>query len=238
MPRSADEPTSAGSVLGALWAEFGRGHPAADGVYATLREAIVTGRLQPGERLGEEHLARSFGVSRTPVREAILRLETENLALREQRRGAVVRGIPEREVLEVYAVRAALDGLAAGLAASNAYAADHARLRWLNDRLADAAARHEFDIMAELNIQFHDALCEAAHNTTLLRFMRQIHDWVRRFRETTFAVGPRAEHALAEHRNLLDAIERGDAPLAERLAREHMSRALEVRLAMLRPRGT
>ena len=236
MSESTDGPATDRSALGALWAEFGRGQPAADGVYATLREAIVSGRLRAGERLGEEYLARSFGVSRTPVREAILRLETEHLALREERRGAVVRGIREQEVLEVYAVRAALDGLAAELAASMADPADHARLRWLNDRLADAAARSEFQTMAELNIQFHEALCEAARNTTLLRFMRQIHDWVRRFGQTTFAVADRAGQAVAEHRAVLDAIERGDAALAERLAREHMNRAREVRLAMLRRR--
>lgn len=229
MPRQ-NPPTT----LGALWAELGRGQPAGDGVYATLREAIVSGRLQPGERLGEEHLARSLGVSRTPVREALLRLETEHLALREQRRGAVVRGVREEEVLEVYAVRASLDGLAAELAAANADPADHARLRWLNDRLADAAGRLEFETMAELNIQFHEALCEAARNTMLLRFMRQIHDWVRRFGETTLSAADRAEYALAEHRAMLDAVARGEASLAERLAREHMNRAREVRLAMLR----
>ena len=221
-------------TLAALWAEFGRGQPAADGVYATLRQAIVTGQLQPGERLAEEHLARNFGVSRTPVREAILRLETEHLALREERRGAVVGSLGEQDVLEVYAVRAALDGLAARVAASNADPADHARMRWLNDRLAEATARRDRRTMAELNIQFHEALCEAARNTTLLRFMRQLHDSVRRLGLTTLAFGDRADEALTEHAALLDAIEGGDGALAERLAQDHMHRASEARVAMVR----
>src|SRR5262249_17482514 len=80
---------------------------AADAVYDALREAIVGKRRLPGARLAEEQLARQFGVSRTPVREALLRLETERFAARVARRGLVVRPVPEREVLEVYAVRAA-----------------------------------------------------------------------------------------------------------------------------------
>ncbi|HEY8476277.1 MAG TPA: GntR family transcriptional regulator, partial [Chloroflexota bacterium] len=208
--------------------------PAADAVYLALREAIVTGQLRPGDRLAEEQLARRFGVSRTPVREAILRLEAEHFARRLPRRGLVVRPILEKEVLEVYAVRAVLDGLAAALAAKEASPPDVARLRWINQQLAEAAERQEFRAMAALNIQFHEAICEAAHNGMLLHFVRQIHDWVRRFESTTLAHPGRAEAAIAEHERLLQAIEAGDAELAERLAREHMSNALQVRVAMLR----
>lgn len=232
MRQHANEPTGGGSVLGVLWEEFGRTQPASDAVYVTLREAIVSGRLQPGERLGEEHLARSFGVSRTPVREAIRRLESENLASREGRRGAVVGGIGAYEVQDVYAVRAALDGLAARLAAARAYPADHARLRWLNDRLAEAAARHDVEVIAELSVQFHDALCEAAHNAMLLRFARQIHDSIRRFRDAPLSFDGRAEEAVAEHRRVLEAIEGGDAELAEELARKHMNQAGAFRRAV------
>src|SRR2546423_9557701 len=86
---------------------------AADSVYQTLRAAIVDGRLDPGDSLIEWHVARQFGTSRTPVREALLRLEAEGLAFRVPRRGLVVRHISEHEVLEVYAVRLELEALAA-----------------------------------------------------------------------------------------------------------------------------
>jgi DNA-binding GntR family transcriptional regulator len=211
-----------------------RRRPAADVVYAALRDAIVAGELRPGDRLAEEELARHFEVSRTPVREAIFRLETERLAERLARRGLVVRGITAAEVLEVYTVRAALDGLAAGLAAVAGLPADHARLRWLNDRLGEASARQDFPVVAELNIQFHEALCEAAHNGMLLQFTRQLHDWVRRFGTTTFSVPGRAASALAEHVALVEAIEAGTPEVAERRGRAHMIGAREVRLAMLR----
>jgi DNA-binding GntR family transcriptional regulator len=211
--------------------------PAADGVYVALREAIVAGRLQPGDRLGEVELARHFGVSRTPVRQAIFRLETEHFAERLAQGGLAVRGITEPEVLEIYTVRATLDGLAASLAARSALPADHARLRWLNDRLREAHTRQDFSVLAELNIQFHEALCEAAHNDILLHFTRQLHDRVRRFGPTTFSVPGRAAAALAEHVALIDAIESGTPETAEQRAREHMQAAREVRLALLRTGG-
>jgi DNA-binding GntR family transcriptional regulator len=212
---------------------------AADGVYEALREAIVAKRLLPGDRLAEEQLAKQFGVSRTPVREALLRLEAEQFAARVARRGLVVRPIPEREVLEVYAVRAALDGLAASLAAEQATPPDRARLRWINEQIREAAGRSDFARMAELNIELHEALCDAAHNGMLLLFMRQIHDWVRRFGEadTTFSRPGRAAEANAEHDDIIGAIEAGDADRAGRLAREHMNRAREARIAMLRERS-
>jgi DNA-binding GntR family transcriptional regulator len=220
-------------ALDDLWAA--RSNAAAgDAVHRTLREAIMSGRLRPGDHLAEEYLARQFGVSRTPVREAILRLETEQLAERVPRRGLVVRGIPEREVLEVYTVRTSLDALAARLAATQSLPADRAHLRWVNQRLAEAAGRGDDSAMAELNIQFHEAICEAAHNGMLLRFMRQIHDWVHRFGETTFSFPGRAQTAVAEHERVLEAIEEGDAAAAEQLARDHMISAQQARIAMLR----
>ena len=212
---------------------------AADGVYEALREAIVAKRLLPGDRLAEEQIAKQFGVSRTPVREALLRLEAEQFAARVARRGLVVRPIPEREVLEVYAVRAALDGLAASLAAEQSTPPDRARLRWISDQIREAAEQADYVKMAELNIELHEALCDAAHNGMLLLFMRQIHDWVRRFGEadTTFSRPGRAAEATAEHDEIISAIEGGHAELAGQLARKHMNRAREARVAMLRERA-
>jgi DNA-binding GntR family transcriptional regulator len=212
---------------------------AADGVYEALREAIVAKRLLPGDRLAEEQLAKQFGVSRTPVREALLRLEAEQFAARVARRGLVVRPIPEREVLEVYAVRAALDGLAASLAAEQATPPDRARLRWIHEQIREAADRSDYAKIAELNIELHEALCDAGHNGMLLLFMRQIHDWVRRFGEsdTTFSRPGRAAEAIVEHEEMIGAIGAGDRERAGVLAREHMNRAREARIAMLRERS-
>src|SRR5919202_240947 len=123
------------SPLRELWLAHAGAGAAADAAYTTLREAILVGPLRPGDRLAEEHLAREFGVSRTPIREAIFRLEAEHFALRQVRRGLVVRAIPKEQVLEVFTVRAALDQLAAGIAAQSATAPERARLHWINDQI-------------------------------------------------------------------------------------------------------
>src|SRR5262249_13294480 len=170
---------------------------------------------------------------RTPVREAILRLESERLAERSARRGFVVGGISREEILEVYAVREVLDGLAARLAAQGCLASEFEHLQWLSRRLRKAGEQRDYRLMVELNLEFHETLARASRNGLLLQFMRQIHDWVRRFSETPFWYRGRASEALKEHEGLLEPISRRDPDAAERIARAHMTRATEVRVAML-----
>jgi DNA-binding GntR family transcriptional regulator len=222
--------------LVALWRRSENEQVAAEAIYSTLREAILSGVLSPGDRLGEVQLANLFNRSRTPVREAIFRLESERLAERMARRGFVVGGITREQVLEVYAVRGALDGLAARLAAHGILPSELDHLRWLNTRMRAAADQRDFNLMLDLNIQFHESICRASRNSVVMQFVRQIHDWVRRFPDTTFSYGGRATTAMAEHDQLVDAIERRDPDESERLAREHMERALHVRVAMLQDR--
>ena len=144
---------------------------AADSVYQTLRGAILGGQLNAGDSLIEWHVARQFGTSRTPVREALLRLESEGLAYRVPRRGVIVRQVTEHEVLEVYAVRMELEGLAAREAAHEAEPSDIAHLRWINQKLAEALKRGDEAAIPRLTNEFHQALASAAHNGMLRRFI-------------------------------------------------------------------
>jgi DNA-binding GntR family transcriptional regulator len=217
----------------ALWHKAKNNGVAGEAMYATLREAILSGVLQPGERLGEEQLAKLFERSRTPVREAILRLEIERLTERSSRRGFVVGRITREEVLEVYAVRGALDGVAAKLAAHSVLPAELDHLRWLNSELRKAATRSDYRQMIDLNLEFHEAVCSASRNALLLQFVRQIHDWARRFTHSTFSHPGRATAANDEHDELIAALAEGDSERAERVARKHMERALQIRVAML-----
>jgi DNA-binding GntR family transcriptional regulator len=216
-----------------LWERSQHEPVAAEAIYGTLREAILRGILPAGERLTEVPLAKLFRRSRTPVREGILRLEAERLTERSSRGGFVVGAISREEVLEVYTVREVLDGVAARLAAQAILPADLDHLRWLNGRMREAADRGDFEPMIGLNIEFHEAVCRAGRNSLLLQMMRQIHDWVRRFPESTFAYPGRAKETVLEHEALLEAIERRDAEAAERIAREHMTTGMKVRIAML-----
>lgn len=219
--------------LTALWRRYQHQPMAAEAIYATLREAILRGILPAGERLGEIQLAGLFERSRTPVREAILRLESEHLAERSARRGFVVAGITREEVLEVYAVREMLDGLAARLAAQGILSPELGHLTWLNARMRKAAEQQDYQLMLDLNIEFHEKIGSASRNTRLLNFMRQIHDWVRRFPSTTFSHPGRTMEAVDEHDEIIEALSKRDSEAAERLARRHMARAMQVRIAML-----
>jgi DNA-binding GntR family transcriptional regulator len=221
------------STLTALKALQDPQAPAADSVYRALRQGIITGVLAPGARLGEEALAGELKVSRTPVREALLRLEAENLADRAPRRGLIVSRVSPEEIIEVYRVRQVIDGLAAELAAESAASQDIMRLAAIHERFE--RANHDGDVPALLaaNLQFHEAIAEAGRNHVLLMLMRQIHDRVRRFQGTTFTEPGRADAVLAEHARMLEAIQRRDPAAASKEAREHMGRALFVRISML-----
>lgn len=229
-PKLASRPSN--SELATLWQRYQNQPVAADAIYSTLREAILRGVLAPGEHLGEIQLASLFNRSRTPIREAILRLESERLAARSSRRGFAVGKISREEILEVYAVREVLDGLAARLAAQGMFANELEHLVWLNNRLRAAAEQGNASVMASLNIEFHEEVGRASRNTMLLQFMRQIHDWVRRFHDSTFSFPGRAGEAVAEHDALLEALGRRDPDAAERIARHHMARAMQVRISM------
>jgi DNA-binding GntR family transcriptional regulator len=198
-------------------------------VYATLRDATIEGLVEPQERLSEEHLAQRFGVSRTPVREALLRLEAEHLATRISRRGLVVRRITVDEIFEVYAVREMLDGLAARLAAESASPPEIARLRWMNQQLKTAASEADYVHTTGLNIEFHEALVSCAHNGLLRQLARNGHDRVRRFPRTESYPG-QTELTVMEHQRVIEAIERRDGHGAERCAREHIARARDSRV--------
>jgi DNA-binding GntR family transcriptional regulator len=224
------------AALSANWEAHSAVANAADSVYNTLREAIVEGRLDPGDSLIEWHVARQFGTSRTPVREALLRLESEGLAFRVPRRGLVVRQISEHEVMEVYAVRSALEGLAAREAANEAQPSDIAHLRWINQRLAEAIAQGATTGVPAVTNEFHQALASAAHNTMLRRFIIQAQDWTRSVGTPTVALPGRRTAAVEEHERLIAAIAQRDGASAERLAREHIATGREFQLATLRTR--
>jgi|SRR6185437_85448 len=211
----------------------GRTGKAAEAVYASLRDGIVSGALRAGERLNEESLAARFGVSRTPVRESLHRLEADQFVRRVPYRGVVVCGISPQQVTEFYMLRVAVDGIAAGLAAKKRTPVDVANLRWLNSKMKDAAAAKNVDAVIETNINFHEAVGKIADNHLLLTFIEQIHAWVRRADHNPFSIPGRPENGASEHDSIIDAVEAGDADRAERLTREHMQGSHDLRLQLL-----
>ncbi len=222
------------AALMALWERRDRNLGAADAVYETVRSLIVSGALEPGTRVGEEDYARHFAVSRTPVREAFLRLQAERLLERSSGRSLIVAGVTADEILEVYVVRVVVDGLAARLAAEAARPQDVSELRWQNDRLREAAVAGDASNMAVINRQLHESICRAGRNDFLLEMMVTVHERIRRFPGTTFLHGGRPESAIREHDEIIAAIARRKPDDAEARARAHMANAMQVRIEQLR----
>ncbi len=203
----------------------------ADDVSNHIREAIRTGRYAPGERIRETEVASWLGVSRTPVREALRRLESEGLLGFESWRGVVVAKLDRQQVSELYAMREVLEGAAARLAARHIDDAEIEVLSMLLDR-ADAAANAP-DKLAAVNRQFHETIYAAAHNRYLLQTLEQLRNALALLRGTTFAVPGRAGVAAQEHRQIVEEIRNRDPDRAEEAARSHIAAAHRARLRLM-----
>ncbi|HEY2637185.1 MAG TPA: GntR family transcriptional regulator [Solirubrobacteraceae bacterium] len=198
-------------------------------LYARLYEDVVAG-VWDDTALVEAGLARHYGTSRTPIREALRRLEQDGLAERRDRSLRVRARSPE-EILDIYDVRIALEGLAAATAAERHGVLDLARMR----RAAEAMRALEpadSRAMAAANRRFHETLWDAAHSSTLVDVLRRLHDHLRRYPESTLRAPGRWAAALAQHDELVDHIEARDATGARARAEAHMTEARDIRLRM------
>ncbi|NLY55128.1 MAG: GntR family transcriptional regulator [Firmicutes bacterium] len=194
-------------------------------VFEVLREAIITGKLRPGERLMEVQLAEELGVSRTPVREAIRKLELEGLVLMIPRRGAYVAEISMKDIADVFEIRAALEGLAAQLAAERCTPEEIENLERSLVQINVSAERGDIHAGIEYDTTFHDQLVAASHNNRLIQMVANLREQVQRFRSTSLAHPGRMKVAWEEHKKIVEAIAQGDGELARQLAHEHIANA-------------
>lgn len=202
----------------------------AEYAYEKLRDAIRSNLLKPGQRLKEAELAKRFDISRTPIREAISRLNTEGL-VQLTARGLSVTILTKQQVREVYYVRAILEGAAAQLAASRITPMEISAMRdfvepFASEDLSPAEA-------ARLNEMFHQAILDAAHNQYLTQALARLSDTLLLLPRTTFEKEGRIRDAMQEHLNILQAFEKRDDLAAEKLARLHIQNAGAVRLTMM-----
>lgn len=203
------------------------------GAYRRLLEDIRSGTLTPGARLRETELAERLGISRTPVREAIRQLEADGLVAHLPRQGATIRSLDHAEVVELYEMRAVLEGTAARLAARAASDIELTELAVLNAALAAAPAGPQ---SREVNRQFHRMLLEAARNRFLLKSMSALQKTLLILGPTTLADPSRATAAVAEHSAVLDALRARDGSAAEAAMRGHVDQALSARIRTMRDR--
>ncbi len=201
--------------------------------YARLLEDIRSGQLLPGTRLRETDLADRLGLSRTPVREAIRMLEADGLVVHLPRQGATVRSLGYAEVVELYEMRAVLEGTAARLAARAASDLELSELAALNEALEQADTG---PAAVELNRHFHLTLLDAAKNRYLTRSTQALQKTLLILGPTTLATPARAAEAGAEHRAVLTALVARDGARAEVAMRAHIDAAHRMRLRAFRQR--
>lgn len=195
--------------------------------YDLILNAIDIGIYRPGDRLVESELADRFGVSRTPVREALQRLETQAMLTRDGR-SLIVSSLDHNQMAELYEVRAELEGLAAKLAAKHASVEE---IKVLYSMIAED--RKYLGSPRELSVanrRFHRQIHLASRNRYLVQQLEMVHRSMALLAETSLAADGRGEMALAEHLAIVQAIEKGDAAAAEHRLKEHLSFAFETRL--------
>jgi DNA-binding GntR family transcriptional regulator len=204
-----------------------------DAVTDALREAILDGSLPPSSWLREDELAQQLRVSRTPVREALRRLSDEHLTVRSAHRGSMVAPMSLDDVLAVYAVREALEALAARMSAARQPPGIIDQLLGVHTRMAAAVEREDYAVARQLNFEFHRILRDGAGNSYLQRFLIQVEHAVRRFSGSTLDSRERAQEVLKEHQEIIEAVASGDPELAAQRAAELVRRAREVRIQRL-----
>ncbi|MCU1570161.1 MAG: GntR family transcriptional regulator [Naasia sp.] len=201
-------------------------------LYSRLHAAILNGDYRPGTILVETAVAAQYGVSRTPVRDALRALEKDGI-LQYRGRHLIVRITTLEEVMEIYDCRIVLEGVAAEWAARARSDNDLVLLEMaLNDM--SGAARGTPSEKTSVNYVFHDRLWRSSHNATLVDLLSRLEVHCRRYPEPTVSQPGRWEVAVAEHKEIIDAVRRRDEENASRLAREHMAAARDLRLQMVR----
>lgn len=188
-----------------------------------LREAIVTGRLQPNERLIESDLAQAFGVSRTLVRAALTRLEHEGLVEHERNRGSRVRLVDKSEAVEILEARAVLEGLSARLAAQRASPEDVEALESILLEMQRLREAGDLLGVSDRNADLHKKLTVIAGHHTARRLIGTLNSQMVRFQYRTILLPGRSERSAAEHAAIVGAVAKGDGRAAEQAMRAHLS---------------
>jgi len=197
--------------------------PLRDRVAGTIRMLIIDGRLGPGERLREPDLAAKLGISRTPLREALLLLDSEGFITVHPRRGAVVSPLSLRDAIETYQVKGALESAAARLACASISEETVATLETINKEIAlrGRGDTTDYSSILRLNALFHQTLSDAAGNAKLSQFIRLLRSQALRYNYIYLSVLSHLADSVAEHEAILGALRRKDPAAVEDLVKQH-----------------
>lgn len=197
-------------------------------VYEEIKKQILTGVIEPGARIMEVETSEDLGVSRTPVRDAIKRLEREGLVVIESRKGTYASKLTDDELIEILDVREHLEGLAVLYAAKKMKNAQKDKLKGISEKYINAVGEKKINKMVKYDTEFHKTIIESSGNKTLINLIEQLDERMMRFRYAYFDNTRRAELIPPEHDKILNAIMNEDAGAAEEFAKGHIRRLKEV----------
>lgn len=193
-----------------------------------IKDAVVTGRLKPGERVPEQEIAESFGISRTPIREAFRQLESEGFLTVVPRKGAVVSPITDKDVSEFYAIKSLLEGHAAKTACAKLTPKEIRKLESLNANMERCAEKGDVKGFFRLDNQFHDTFLKACGNEKLYSLIHHLVQQFERFRITAMSLPGRMQNSVKQHAEIIEAFKNNDDNLVENLVRANAERGRDV----------
>ncbi len=202
--------------------------PLREVIFNTLREAIIVGELKPGERLMEVQLAEKMGVSRTPVREAIRKLELEGLVLMLPRKGARVADLSVKDIMDVLEVRSTLDGLASGLSAERITADEIKELKHHLSQFISYVEKSNLQGSIKKDVEFHDIIYRSSRNDKLIQISNNLREQVQRFRVVYMKDYSSTKELVKEHTEICDAITSRDSVAARECAQRHIKNQEEA----------
>ncbi|MBB6218574.1 DNA-binding GntR family transcriptional regulator [Anaerosolibacter carboniphilus] len=199
-----------------------------DAVFEKLRKAILDGYFKPGQRIIENQVAEEMGVSRTPIREALRRLEIEKLVENLPRKGVMVARVNESQIKEIFNIRGVLEGLAVRLAIDNSDALMIADLEKIISEMETAIKDGDIDKQINCNTRFHDYIVRKANSPMLTEMLQNIHEQIQRYRHQSLSLEGRAEVSLSEHKDIVQEIKEKNKYGAEIFMKKHIEKAGEA----------
>ncbi|MDX9865900.1 MAG: GntR family transcriptional regulator [Anaerolineaceae bacterium] len=194
--------------------------------YEKIKEAILNFHFLPNQALVESELATQLGISKTPVRDALMRLEKENLVSRIPYKGTYVSDISNQEMVNIFQIRIELEGLAIQLATPNLQEEDFVQMEKLVEAHAAALAKRNIPLVSQINSQFHNTIIQRCSNPMLIDLLLYLDDHLKRYRLLSISQGFRLDKSVPEHSLIINALRNRDAEKAEEAIRTHLANAM------------
>jgi DNA-binding GntR family transcriptional regulator len=193
-----------------------------------VKDAVISGRLRPGERVPEQEIADNLGISRTPIREAFRQLESEGFITVTPRKGAVVSPITDKDVSEFYSIKSLLEGYAAKTACKKLTEKELKKLETLNASMKKCAERNDVKGFFKLDAQFHETFLKSCGNDKLKGLIHHLVQQFERFRITAMSLPGRMQDSVKQHDEITEAFKKGDESMVESLVRANADKGRDV----------